>query len=125
VLKALLVAGGIVNLIFAAFHIWLGWQIHQIAGVTAGVRALMEALNVAGTLFIIFFAHISLFHQSDLVSTGLGRASMVFVVLLYWSRAAEEFFLFRFNPAIFFACLFAGGIYAALIWVSTRTGRAG
>lgn len=73
----------------------------------------MEALNVAGALLIFYFAFVSLFHREELLGTRLGKTTMGLVVLIYLSRAAEEFFLFKFQPLIFVACLVVGLLYLA------------
>jgi hypothetical protein len=58
------------------------------------------------------------------MGTGLGRAVLVLVSALYLSRAAEEFFLFQFTPAIFASCVLVGAIYVALLVISIRERRA-
>jgi len=116
----LLLAGGIVSALFALFHLVLGWQIHHAAGLPTPARGLMLALNVGGTLFIIFLAYAFLFRGQDLVSTGLGRATLVAGAALYWSRAAEETFWFDPSAVIFVGCLFAGAIPAALLALGRR-----
>jgi len=116
--KRLLIAGGILNALFFLFHVWLGYQIHQLAQVAPPYRALMEALNVGGVLFIFFFAYASLFHGKDLMETGLGRVVLALVAVLYLSRAAGELFLFNFTAVIFASCLVVGAIYAALFVIA-------
>lgn len=118
--KALLVAGGVLNTLFFLFHIMLGYQIFHLTQVAPPYRAFMEALNVAGVLFMFFFAYVSFFHGKDLLGTGLGRTVLVLVSALYLSRAAEEFFLFKFNFAIFGSCIVVGAIYAALLVIAIR-----
>jgi hypothetical protein len=113
-------AGGVLNVVFCVFHIWLGIMISRWPG-PKDVRGLMEALNVGGTLFIGFFAYAFLVRGKDLIATGLGRATLVLAILLYWSRAAEEFFLFTFNPAIFVSCIVSGAIPAALLFLTAAS----
>ena len=121
--KGLLVAGGILNTLFFLFHLLLGYQIYHFAQVTVPYRALMEALNAGGVLFIFFFAYASFFHGKELLETGLGRAVLALVAALYLSRAAEEFFLFKFTAAIFGSCVLVGAIYAALYVMGLREGH--
>jgi hypothetical protein len=80
----------------------------------------MEVLNVSGVLFIFFFAYASFFHGKELLQTGLGRVVLSLILALYLSRAAEEFFLFKFTPAIFGSCVLVGAIYAALFVIALR-----
>jgi hypothetical protein len=110
-------AGGALNAVFCVFHIWLGVAISRWQG-PKEARGLIEAMNVGGTLFIGFLAYAFLFRGKDLFATGLGRATLVVTLLLYWSRAAEEFFLFTFNPVIFVSCVVGGAIPAALLFLT-------
>lgn len=118
--RVLLILGGILNTIFFLFHILLGYRIQHIPNLQPNVTGLLQALNVGGTLFIFFFAVASLLLQQDLTETKLGRSVLGLVVLLFASRAAEEFILFRFNPWIFVSCLLVAVVYAAVLVISIR-----
>lgn len=119
--KALLIAGGILNAVFFVFHIILGYQIHQLTNLPAPYRALMEALNLGGVLFLFFFSYASFFQGKELLQTGLGRAILALAAVLHLSRAAEEFFLFRFTVTVFVSCVLVGAIYVALFAIATKT----
>jgi len=121
--RALLIAGGILNTFFFLFHILLGYQIYHVAQLPTPYRALMEALNLGGVLFIFFFAYVSFFYGKDMLQSRLGRVVLVLIAALYLSRASEEFFLFRFTPAIFGSCLLVGAIYVALFVISVRRSK--
>jgi len=121
--KALLIAGGILNTVAFFFHLMLGFQIRHLSQVAQPHRAIMEALNVGVALSIFFFAYVSLFHGKELLATCLGRVVLVLVSLFYLSRAAEEFFLFQFTPAIFVSCLLVGAVYAALLVLALKENR--
>jgi hypothetical protein len=118
--RMLLTVGGIVNVLFGLFHIFLGWQIQMAPGLQPNLRGLLQALNVGGTLMIFFLAYASLFRRSDMLSTGLGRSTQVLAILLFWTRAGEELVLFSFTPVIFFSCLATGGIYVAVLLLARR-----
>jgi hypothetical protein len=118
--RILLTVGGIVNVLFGLFHIFLGWQIQIAPGLQPEARSLLQALNVGGTLMVFFLAYASLFRRTDMLSTGLGRATQVLAILLYWTRAAEELVLFSFTPVIFVSCLAVGGIYVAALLLGVR-----
>jgi nicotinamide riboside transporter PnuC len=118
--RMLLTVGGIVNALFGLFHIFLGWQIQTAPGLQPNARSLLLALNVGGTLMIFFLAYASLLRQSDMLSTGLGRATQILAILLFWTRAAEELVLFSFTPVIFVSCLATGGIYVAVLLLGLR-----
>lgn len=116
--KKLLVIGGILNTLFFILHVVLAYQVHNLTQLASGYRGLLEALSIGGVLFIFFFAFVSFFCQADVLGTQLGRAVLVLVSVLYLSRAAEEFFLFKFNPVIFAACTLTGVLYAVLLFMA-------
>lgn len=118
--RRLLFIGGVLNSAFFLFHLLLAYQISRLVQLAPPHRALMEALNAAGALFLFFFAYASFVHGKELLETGLGRVVLVLASALYLSRAAEEFFLFPFNLAIFSSCLFVGAIYAALFVIALQ-----
>jgi len=118
--KTLLVAGGVLNGLFFLFHLLLGYQIQNLAQVAPPHRALMEALNVGAVLFMFFFAYVSFVHGKELLQTGVGRVVLLLVSVLYLSRAAEEFFLFKFTPTIFGACVLVGAVYIALFVIELK-----
>jgi hypothetical protein len=113
--KILLISGGIFNSIFGVFHIWMARGIHLSNSFSPGTRSLMHAFNVFGIIVVFYFAYISFFQQRDLLSTKLGKSTLVLVALVYLSRAIEEFFLFEFSFRIFIPCVLAGGIYVFLL----------
>ena len=49
-------------------------------------------------------------------------AVLAFASLLYLSRAAEEFFLFKFDAAVFGSCLLVGAVYAVALVIATKRG---
>ncbi len=121
--KALLLIGGILNSLFFVIHVLLGYQLFHLTQLAPPFRGLIEALNVGGVLFILFFAYASFFYGQELLSTGLGKAVLLLASVLYLSRAAEEFFWLRFTPAIFALCVIVGAIYAALLVIAIRQGH--
>jgi len=112
--NGLAVTGGILNLLFGIFHMLLGRSIHMSNAFAPDTRGLLMAFNIAGTLTIFYFAVVSLFQIRDLLTTKLGKSTLALISLYYLLRAAEEFFLFHFQPAIFVPCVLVGGIYAIL-----------
>ena len=123
--KVLILAGGGLNALFAVLHVWLGWEIHLIRTLPPGYKALMEMLNVGGTIFIAFFAYTSFFCLRDLLGTALGKAVLFVAFLLYTSRAIEEVIIApRFSPLIFVPCLIVGAVYLVVLVKSERVSSA-
>jgi len=112
--NTLLIIGGTAQIILGLFHIYLTTAIQKMDSLTPSGRALMQMLNVGGTLLIFFVAYVSFFQQDSLLSTSLGRATLIFVVLFYVVRAAEEIIFSQvagFSPVIFVICLAVAALY--------------
>ncbi|MCP4659997.1 MAG: hypothetical protein GY856_31730 [bacterium] len=118
--KILLTIGGVGQVILGIFHLGLGWRIHHWSELPVDARALMAMLNVAGILFIFFFAYVSFFCKEELLTTGLGKAVLVLILLMYLSRAGEEIVLPGFSVMIFVVCLLISGIYLVPLLASGR-----
>lgn len=116
--QTLLVIGGGLNVLFGLLHIWLGWEFHHAPYLSPDVRALIEMLNMSAILFVFFFAHASFFCKREMLTTRLGRAVLVLILLVYVSRAVEEVILSpAFSAFIFAACLLVAGVYlATILW---------
>lgn len=118
--RILLRIGGVVNAFFVIFHVWLGYQIHTSPEIAAGNRSLMEMLNAGVVVLILFFAISSLCYVKEMLETKLGRLVLLFVFLLYGSRAMEEIVISpRFSPVIFIVCALLAGVYLVL-YIRTR-----
>jgi len=119
--KILLTIGGVFQVLLGLFHVWLGWRIHHWSEVSVDARALMAALNVGGILFVFFFAYVSFFCKKELLSTVIGTAVLVLILLMYLSRAAEEVLIFPgFSVPIFVVCVLVSGIYLVPLLVPAR-----
>ena len=114
--KRLLLIGGVMNGIFALFHIWLGWQIQMLPDLLPDYKALIQMLNVGGILTIAFATFVSFFCTDDLMTTGLGKTTMILIALFYATRAAEEIVLaHNFSPMIFGVCLAVAMVYVLAV----------
>ena len=104
--------GGIFNALLTIFHFWLGWQIQLIPDLAPDYKALMQMLNVEVILILGYATYVSLFWISDLLTTGLGKTTMLMMALFYATRAGEEILLApKFSSFIFGACLAVAVIY--------------
>lgn len=115
--KTLFTIGGIVNILFGLFYIWMGRAIHLSDSLTPGNHGLMLIFNIGTILLIFFFAYISFFCQRDLVGTKLGKTTLVLIAMLYFLRAIEEPIFFLFSPVVMIPCFLVGGIYIALLFL--------
>ncbi len=120
--RILLRIGGVVNAFFVIFHIWLGYRIYKSPGFVEGNGPLLEMLNTAGVLSILFFAISSLCYAKEMLETKLGRLVVLFVFMLYGSRAAEEIFVAsKFSPVIFIVCTLLALLYLFLFLRHSKT----
>jgi hypothetical protein len=114
--KRLLLIGGVFNALLTIFHIWLGWQIQLMPDLLPDYKALMQMLNVGVILMLAFATYTSLFCSGDLLTTALGKTTMLAIALFYAARAGDEIILApEFSPAIFGVCLAVAVIYVLAI----------
>jgi hypothetical protein len=112
--KSLLVAGALINLLFALFHTVLTWNVARTQGLNANVYGLLLALAVGATLVLFFVAAVTAFCQREMLTTSLGLAVSVFTAVFYLARVVEEFVIFKGSLPIAAACLVTGAIYLVL-----------
>ena len=119
--KRLLLIGGVMNGFFTIFHIWLGWQIQMLPDLLPDYKALMQMLNVGVVLIIALATFVSFYCRRDLLTTDLGKTTMILIALFYGTRAAEEIILApSFSPMIFGICLVVAMIYVLAIAGAAR-----
>jgi hypothetical protein len=109
---------GVLNLLFAAFHVFLAVAISR-CQLPPEALALMKMLNYGGSIFILFMAVSMLFLASDVVATKLGRMVVLLGAATYIVRAIEEVLIApHANPLILATCAIVGllhlGAYAML-----------
>jgi hypothetical protein len=114
-IQTLLFIGGITQVAFSLFHIYLEKIIHAMEEISREGRALYHAFNIAGIVTIAYFAIAFLFFGAKILKSELGLLLLALIALYYLFRAFEEVVLFKFNPAIFSTCLIVGSIYATVL----------
>ena len=96
--KALLIAGGILNALFAVFHFALPslaqWQ-NTLSTISTDSQAVMYTLNLAAAFTLLVFAFVSVFYRHDLLTTNLGKALSISIALFWLVRAVAESLCFR------------------------------
>lgn len=108
-MKILIRICGVFNLLFAAFHIWLGFSIARLPVCPQEAHELMKMLNAGGTLFILFMGMALTFVVREVSSTILGRLILILGAATYLLRAAEELFIStHVNVPILGTCLLVG-----------------
>jgi uncharacterized membrane protein YedE/YeeE len=106
-----LIAGGF-SLILIIFHVYLGFKIYGLDTLSSEHRALMGMLNISTALLVFFLAIGSIFFIKDVLTTRIGRFTLMVGFLLYALRAISEVVLFPvFNVGIFVVCVIVAALY--------------
>ncbi|MFT3782283.1 MAG: hypothetical protein QM790_09730 [Nibricoccus sp.] len=109
-------ASGLINALFFAFHLWLGWRLHHFAHIQPTVRALLEIFNGCGSLSILFLAIAGLSFAEEAATTKIGQLTLSLGAAFYLTRAALEFLLSPApSPLIAAICIATGGVYVVAI----------
>lgn len=109
--NTLLVIGGVLNLVFGAYHVWLGRAIRASATLMPIDRGLLQIFNLGTTILALFFAYISFFHRRELVGTALGRTTLVFVFAFYLVRLIDQLLFLGFWWPIVVGCVVTAVVY--------------
>lgn len=117
-MKTLIVIGGFLWLAVFVFHLFF-WKLfdwkHDLQSLTDVNRAIMQVLNLCLMLVFLIFAYISIFHTDELLTTSLGKAMLVGIVLFGVFRAIEQVIFFDLkhlrSKAVLFIALLGTAIY--------------
>jgi hypothetical protein len=106
---ALVIAGGIFNLIFVVFHLTFPrlfrWD-EDLRSLTFLNRAIMPVLNLCLTFAFAIFGVVSLIHTDEMLGTALGRTLLVLLALFWLARAVEQVVFFKLRH--WGSCVFLG-----------------
>jgi hypothetical protein len=107
--EALLLVGGIYNLLFTIFHL-LFWRIfdwkNDLASLTSVNRAIMQVLNLCLTFVFVIFGVLSLLYPAQMAGTELGQALAGMIALFWLLRAVEQVIFFKLKNWISWILLF-------------------
>jgi hypothetical protein len=111
-LRKTILTGGVFNLLFTLFHIFLCYQIY--AGSSGSpIYPLLEMLAVGGTLMILFLTVTSLWYLTELVTVKIGQPIILLNIAVYFTRIIGEFVLFpQQNALIIVVCSIMTILYA-------------
>jgi len=89
--------GGIYQLAFLIFHAMF-WKLfkwkHELPKLTPINRSIMQILNLCLMFCFLVFGYVSLFHTSELITSGIGRDLLLFMALFWMVRAIEQLLFF-------------------------------
>ena len=91
--KRLVQIGGVINLLFAAFHLsfWklFNWQ-QSLAVLSSDDRAVMQVLNIHTAYVLVVFAILSFVFSSEMSASKLGRMVGMSIAGFWILRAVNE-----------------------------------
>lgn len=101
--ESLIVAGGVFNISFAAFHV-LFWRLfdwkNDLSSLSLINKNIMQVLNLCLTFVFLIFAYLSLFHTEELLSTNIGHSILVLVCIFWLLRAIEQVVFFKLKTIL-------------------------
>jgi len=111
---ALLYAGGVFHLAFAAFHLgfWtlFDWR-EQLPRLSFINRNVLQILNLCMTFVFLVVAWLSIVHTDALLQPGIGYTLLAAIALFWLLRAIEQavFFGLRNAASVAFSLVFLAG----------------
>ena len=91
--KVLLLIGGIINLVFALFHVALGQALggQDVSGcLSLDNRATVYTLNFSVAFTCLTFAYLSLFHRKVMLGMPIGTAILAVIGAFWVLRAINQ-----------------------------------
>ncbi len=102
-MKTLIIIGGFYCLAFAIFHLAF-WKIFDwktdLPKLNDTNRGVMQVLNLRLTYIFLAFAFISIFFNSDLLTTDVGKTILAMISLFWLMRAIEQPIFWQFSDRI-------------------------
>lgn len=111
--------GGFYQIAFLVFHAMF-WRLfkwkQELPKLTHINGAIMQVLNLCLMFCFLVFGYVSLFHTSELTTSGIGRALLLFMALFWLVRAVEQLVFFSarrpLSLAMFVLFLLGCSLYA-------------
>jgi len=122
--NTLLALGGVLNLVFGAYQVWLGRAIRASANLLPIDRGLLQIFNLGTTILVLFFAYVSFFHRRELVETGLGRTTLIFVFAFYLVRLIAQLLFLGFWLPVVVGCAVTAVVYLVPLFTRGEAARA-
>ena len=114
----LLIAAGVVQVLVTVLHVGIFFGIASSTELTEANKVMAHIFNAAVTVTVAFFAYVSLFRRRELLATGLGRATCLFMGVFYLQRGLVEVVVRGFNPVSFGLLVAIAALYPASLLAS-------
>lgn len=93
-IKGMLIAGGVLNALFAIFHVFF-WKMFKwpssLMCLDLNNRAIIQTFNLVTIVILLFFAIVSFFFIEQLSTSSLGSVVMLTIAVFWLTRAVCEF----------------------------------
>jgi len=110
----LLVTGGIFQALVAIMHVGMFFGISKDPALPAATKPLLYIFNSAVLATVLFFTYASFFRRRELIQTGLGRATCLFIGAFYVQRGLVDAVVNAVNPVFLgLLCLVAAFYFLA------------
>lgn len=127
-MKIPIIIGGFFALAFFVFHIFF-WRLFDwkkdLSSLSPVNRAVMQILNLCLMIVFLIFAYVSIFHAGELLTTGLGRAILAGIALVWFLRAIMQIVFFGLRNAVsiafFMIFLIGTGLYLLPLLAPVRS----
>ena len=121
--KVLIRISGALNLVFGAFHVFLGFWICRMPGIPEFPFAVMKMLNTALTGAFLYMGVSMLFFAGEVAVTKIGRLLLLLGVTTFLIRGIEEVALApKPGVPILAVCLIAAIVHALALYRSPGYG---
>jgi hypothetical protein len=117
-MKKLVIACGVVSVIFAVFHVAFWWVLDwpsSLSYMTADDRMLMQTFNFCMIPLFVFFSYVYLRLPEQMLTTPLGREVLAMNATVYYFRALAELTFGNIHTAesqfFFVLCLAVGAMF--------------
>jgi len=97
--RILLIVGGVFQVLIVALHVSMFFGISRAPDLPGDIRPLLHIFNAAVLTVVIFCAYVSFFQRRELIQTGLGRATCLFIGVFYLQRGLVEVVVRGIHPA--------------------------
>ena len=97
-LRTMIIVGGVLNLLFALFHLLLPWLFRwreNLQPLTPNNRAIMYTFHWVIIFLLLAFSYLTIAQTSRLVGTFLGRFVLFMIGTVWLIRSTTEVFVFR------------------------------
>jgi hypothetical protein len=126
-MKTLIIIGGFLWLAFFVFHMFF-WKLfdwkHDLEKLNDTNKAVMQVLNLCLMLCFLIFAYVSIFQADELLTSNLGKALLIGMILFGLFRAIEQIIFFDLkhirSKIVLLVALLGTTIYAIPLYFSLK-----